>query len=159
MRGIDFFAGKGGYTSAMRAAGIEVVGACESDELRRSDYIALHGHPEWFGRDAESAYPPVAELWTACAAVPLLLDWVEHRRAAAPEWTLIETVTTDIRVLFDLWWPTFCRTIARAGARSFLILGPTNPRLPKLPAHDGRGPESDPVALALVLRAILEADE
>lgn len=151
---IDWFAGKGGYTSAMRDAGIEVVGACERDSLRRSDYVALHGWPQWFGEDCLTAEPPRADLWTACAAAPLLVKWLKSR--TWPRTLVLETVTRSARPLESLveWaWPRATQRL-EAGRRVFFVLTPTPCRIGRLPPHDGHGPESDPVALAEIFGAL-----
>lgn len=162
LRGIDWFAGKGGYTSAMRAVDIEVVGACERDELRRSDYICLHDVPPWFPDDCFALHSdiPDAEVWTACASVPHLLRWLDTAACDTRTWTwlVMETVVSDWSALGDA--PVvICQatTWIPAGRRGFVVVGPRRIRCAPLPPHDGQGPESDPVALGIVLRAIVEA--
>lgn len=155
MRGIDWFAGKGGYTSAMRAAGIEVVGACERDMAKRAAYVEACGVPGWFGEDVRERGMPAADVWTACANVVALCEWLlAHAFAQDVPWLVMETVTSDAALLEYVGG---VRSEAVAGKRTFVVRGPRVVVIPPLPPHDGQGPESDPVALGIVLRAIVEA--
>ena len=162
MRGIDWYAGAGGYTRAMRQVGIEVVGACERDMAKRAAYVEACGVPAWFGEDCHAPVGvPEADLWCACAGVldiGLLLavkPW--------PRWLVLETVTHDVltllgsKVLVSRTHPGM--SVARASARTFVVLGPHTVALPELPPHSGQGPHSDPRALDIVLGAVVEADK
>lgn len=159
MRGIDWFAGTGGYTSAMREAGIDVVGACEWDAGRRSDYLCLHGAPAWFPTDAlEAPAPPAADLWSACASVARLRAWLTRIRPdLRPTWLLLETVRCDWLPLIVDVAPGRVVTLFPAGARGFVIAGPRGLDCGRLPPHDGQGPGSDPVAIRLLCDALREA--
>lgn len=160
-RGIDWFAGKGGYTAAMRAVGIEVVGACERDMAKRAAYVEAHGVPTWYSDDAFASFRvPDAEVWTACAAVPHLLRWLDTTCCDTRtwRWLVMETVTRDWSALADAAM-VICQatTWLPAWRRGFVVVGPGRIDCAELPLHDGQGPESDPEALDLVLRAIVEA--
>jgi len=155
VRGIDWFAGVGGYTLAMRRAGIAVVGACERDVAKHVRYVEACGIPRWFGEDCVRWDPPPAEIWTACAAVRDLQAWLTRR--LLPRWVVCETVVSDWDGLHGLVVPDRS-SWSRAGKRGFVVYGPRVLDLPPLPEHDGQGPESDPHTLDIVLRAIVEAD-
>lgn len=159
MRGIDWFAGVGGYTLAMRRAGIEVVGACECNMTKRVQYVERFGVPEWYSDDAFNSFRvPDADIWTACSSVPDLLAWLfGHPKLAT--WTVMECVRADLPELLHVVTRTTSRiSVLPAGMRVFVVIGPREAwPAADLPAHDGRGPESTPEALDIVLRAILEA--
>lgn len=162
MRAIDWFAGSGGFTLAMRKAGIEVVGACERDEKRMAEYIAACDRPAWPGRDCLTAASiPAADLWTAVESNPRLVEWIGKQVAEHhPRWVYCETVRQDeqsvIRALLD------CGYFVRwqyAGIRVHVVAGPVSVQLPELPEHDrALGSKSDARAVGAVLGAILAAD-
>lgn len=165
MRAIDWFSSSGGYTLAMRKAGIEVVGACERDPAKRLEYgyaNGLVGVPGWFAEDAYTAENiPAADLWTAVESNPRLVEWIGKQVAEHhPCWVYCETVRQDeqsvIRALLD------CGYFVRwqyAGIRVHVVAGPVSVQLPELPEHDrALGPRSDARAVGAVLGAILAAD-
>lgn len=71
MKAISFFAGVGGFDLGLRAAGHEIVGACELDDYARRVYAARFGEPAWFPTDILAVQPegiPEADLW--CGGPP-----------------------------------------------------------------------------------------
>lgn len=156
MRGIDWFSGVGGYTLAMRRSGIEVVGACERDRAKRAAYVERCGIPPWFGEECmDASGAPDADMWTACASVPALLEWLGER--SLPLWVVMECVRRDLPELLRVVLGRDERacSVLPAGERVFVLLGPRW-LTGYVPRHDGQGPESNPEALDLVLRAIVE---
>lgn len=67
---IDLFAGIGGFTMGLEAAGFECVGHCEIDRYAQRSYLAIHGKKEgaWFADDITAVRPedvPPCDLVTA----------------------------------------------------------------------------------------------
>lgn len=67
---IDLFAGIGGFTLGLEAAGFECVGHCEIDRYAQRSYLAIHGKKEgaWFADDITAVRPedvPPCDLVTA----------------------------------------------------------------------------------------------
>lgn len=67
---IDLFAGIGGFTLGLEAAGFECVGHCEIDRYAQRSYLAIHGKKEgaWFADDITTVRPedvPPCDLITA----------------------------------------------------------------------------------------------
>jgi len=158
VKAIDWYCGEGGYTQALRRAGVEVVGACERDGEKRGDYIMTCGSPAWFPLDCMTALrPPAADLWTACESNPRLVAWVEKQVAEhRPAWVWCETVRQNEDTVWDaLAHLGYHMSSAYAGKRVHLVAGPREVTLPDLPPHDvALGPRTDAGTLAMVIAAI-----
>lgn len=161
MKAIDWYAGTGGYTLALRRAGVEVVGACERNMDRRAAYVDACGVPGWFGEDClDARNVPAADLWTAVESNPRLVQWVtktvaEHR----PAWVWCETVRQNEDTVWDaLEAMGYHMASGYAGQRVHLVAGPREVSIPELPKHRAElGPTSDAATLAFVVSAILGA--
>ena len=159
MKALDWYAGAGGYTLAMRRAGVEVVGACERDMAKRAAYVEACGIPAWFGEDClDARNVPAADIWAACESNPRLVAWAtktvaEHR----PTWVWCETVRQNEDTVWDALEAMGYRVSnGYAGARVHIIAGPSGVVIPELPAHRRELKEqSDAATLAIVLAALL----
>jgi hypothetical protein len=162
VKALDWYAGEGGYTLALRRAGVEVVGACERDAAKRAAYAEACGVPAWFGEDCVNPENvPEADLWCGCESNPRLAEWVRKvvtpRR---PRWCWCETVRQTEGVVIDaLLDAGYFVTTAKAGCRIHIVGGPSMFVSPSLAQNDRTlGPRSDAGALAIIIAAIMQED-
>lgn len=71
MKHIEFFAGVGGFSLALKQAGFELAGYCEIDKFAVKSFNAIHNIKEgdvWYAKDIKEVNPeevPVSDIWTA----------------------------------------------------------------------------------------------